>query len=47
MENRKQKEFFQKCLYEALIKLMKKKEYTDINISELCEEADVSRMTYY
>lgn len=47
MENRKQKEFFQKCLYEALIKLMKRKLFVDISVSELCEEAGVSRMTYY
>lgn len=47
MENRKQKEFFQKCLYEALVKLMKRKVFADISVSELCEEAGVSRMTYY
>lgn len=47
MENRKQKEFFQRCLYEALIKLMRKKTFTEISISELCQEAGVSRMTYY
>lgn len=47
MENRKQKEFFQKCLYEALIKLMQKESFADISVSKLCEAAGVSRMTYY
>lgn len=47
MENRKQKEFFQSCLYEALIKLMQKKNFAEISVSELCQEAGVSRMTYY
>lgn len=39
--------FVLECLEEALIRLMNKKNYADITISELCEVAGVSRISYY
>ncbi|MBP3488507.1 MAG: TetR/AcrR family transcriptional regulator [Roseburia sp.] len=47
MNNGEQKVFFQHCLYDALIKLMNDKPFSDISISDLCDAAGVSRMTYY
>ena len=47
MNNGEQKVFFQHCLYDALIKLMQEKSFSDISISNLCDTAGVSRMTYY
>lgn len=47
MNNAQQKIFFQQCLYTALMKLMKEKNFDKISIGELCDYAGVSRMTYY
>lgn len=47
MNNMEQKAFFQNCLYEALLKLMKQKSFKEISISNLCDTAGVSRMTFY
>ena len=35
------------CISEALLKLMEKKPFKDINVSELCEKAGVSRVSFY
>lgn len=35
------------CIVEALIKLMNEKSFDDITITELCNKAGVSRMSYY
>ncbi len=37
----------QTLLFLALYNLLQKKEYEDINIKELCEKANVSRMSFY
>ena len=34
-------------IIEALLLLMKKKEYKDISITEICERAGVTRMSFY
>lgn len=47
MNNTEQKEFFQQCLYDALLGLMERKPLESINVGELCDAAGVSRMTYY
>lgn len=39
--------FTRMCIGEAIVALMKKKEYDKIKISEIVEKAGVSRMTYY
>lgn len=36
-----------KSLYEALVVLLKEKEYEDIKVSDLCEKALVNRSTFY
>ena len=35
------------CLTEALLKLMEKKPFNEINVSELCEKAGVARASFY
>lgn len=35
------------CIYEALIKLMEKKPYKEITITDITKKAGVSRMAYY
>lgn len=35
------------CLSEALLKLMEKKPFKEIKVSELCEKAGVSRVSFY
>ena len=35
------------CIYEALIRLMNKKQYQDITITDITKKAGVSRMAYY
>ncbi len=47
MNNEEQKQFFQRCLYDALMQLMQEKKFDKISIGELCDRAGVSRMTYY
>ena len=47
MNNAEQKQFFQRCLYDALMQLMQEKKFDKISIGELCDRAGVSRMTYY
>lgn len=47
MNNAQQKQFFQQCLYTALMRLLGEKSFQDISIGELCKVAGVSRMTYY
>lgn len=47
MNNAEQKQFFQRCLYDALMQLIQEKKFEKISIGELCERAGVSRMTYY
>lgn len=47
MNNAEQKQFFQRCLYDALMQLMQEKKFEKISIGELCDRAGVSRMTYY
>lgn len=37
----------QKMIIDALLKLMEKKEFSKINIKELCETAMISRQTFY
>ncbi|MDO4321871.1 MAG: TetR/AcrR family transcriptional regulator [Lachnospiraceae bacterium] len=37
----------QKMIVEALLELMKEKEFAKINIKELCEKAMISRQTFY
>lgn len=39
--------FTRMCIGEAIVSLMKNKEYEKIKVSEIVEEAAVSRMTYY
>ena len=39
--------FTRMCIGEAIVALMKKKEFDKIKISEIVEKAGVSRMTYY
>lgn len=34
-------------IYEALVRLMQRKEYSDIRITEICKEADIGRVTFY
>lgn len=36
-----------KCIVDALLLLMNEKEFDDISITEICNKAGVSRMTYY
>lgn len=36
-----------KALYEALIRLLKTKEYEEIKVSDLCSEALINRSTFY
>ncbi len=43
----KQTEFLKLCLADALIKLMKTKNYEDISINSICELAGVGRTTFY
>lgn len=40
-------EYTKKCLKEGLVSLLKKKPLEVITITELCEEADVNRSTFY
>ena len=40
-------EFVIKCIEEALFKLMETKKISDITISELCQKAGVSRISFY
>ena len=47
MNNAEQKQFFQRCLYGALMQLIQEKKFEKISIGELCDRAGVSRMTYY
>ncbi len=47
MNNGEQKAFFQNCIYEALIRLMKEMPFDKISVTALCQEAGVSRITYY
>jgi len=35
------------CLTEALLKLMEKKPFNEISVSELCEKAGVARASFY
>lgn len=37
----------QKCIAESFVKLLRKKEYSKISISEICDEAGISRQTFY
>ena len=34
-------------MYDALFKLIEEKEFTDITIKELCDEAKINRSTFY
>ena len=36
-----------KCIVDALIQLMNEKDFDEITITEICNKAGVSRMTYY
>lgn len=47
MEQESQKEFLQECMFDALMKLMDQFPLEEISITQLCQEAGVSRMTYY
>lgn len=47
MNNIQQKQFFMECLYTALLRLIRTQPLEQIRISQLCETAGVSRMTYY
>lgn len=40
-------EFLKECLGDALLELMKKKNFSDITVSEVAKFANVSRSTYY
>lgn len=40
-------EFIKTCYADALIKLMKEKDYNNITISEICKEAGFGRTSYY
>lgn len=39
--------FLKLCLADALFKLMETKDFSEININEICKLANVSRSTYY
>ena len=39
--------FFKLCMADALIRLMKEKEYDAITVAEICETAGVGRTTFY
>ncbi len=39
--------FARRCIAEALINLMQKKDYADISITDICKTAGFSRMAYY
>ena len=43
----KRTRFTRMCIGEAIYRLMDKKEYESIKISEVCKRAGVSRMTFY
>ena len=45
-ENRKIK-YTKKVLSESLIELLKTKHISEITITELCENADINRTTFY
>lgn len=47
MNNAQQKEINQQCLYLALMELLKQKSIEKVTIGELCDNAGVSRMTFY
>ena len=43
----KREAFVDSYITEALLQLLKKKEYKDISITEICEKAGVTRMSFY
>ena len=48
MKNKKESNtLIKKCIVDALISLMNEKAFDDITITEICNKACVSRMTYY
>lgn len=47
MKHTEQRQFFNLCMYTALMDLMKEMEFPKISIELLCKRAGVSRMTYY
>lgn len=47
MQQEKTNAFNRQCISEALIRLMEQKEYDEITVTQICQMAGVSRMTYY
>ena len=47
MKKEQSAKFLKICLADALLRLMERKAYVDININEVCEKAGVGRTTYY
>ena len=41
------KDFSKECFYNALVDIMKDKEFEDIQINEICERAGFNRSTFY
>lgn len=39
--------FSRKCMFEALVRLTKKKPYKEISVTEICEESGYNRSTFY
>lgn len=47
MEKTDDRIFFTECLVQAILQLAREKPFAEISVTELCQKAGVSRMTFY